>query len=397
MRAILVTACLLGASVARAQTAEPSPSPSPSPSPEDEALLKEIEAATAAPKPAIVSGSRGLTTSNVYNPAMSVNGLFLGWQSTEEHEEVIPPPAEHEHEIEEGFAVQEVEVRFLTNVDPYFAADLILAMHGVEGIELEEAIITPSFQAGGLGFRLGKMKLPFGRENTLHTHALPFVDRSLAATAILGGEGLNEVGIEASWLTPLPWYALLSVAAVNGDNDELFASELREDIAGVVALKNVFDLTSDLTFEVGASGAAGKNVDRFVTNVAGAHAVFKWRPARSARTRSAVLAGEAYYAHVPRRLPGLTVADDIGGAYGYAQVQVAQRWHVGGRFDYLGFPAADSGIARRGSAIVVFAPSEFSAIRFQGSATKHGDEDDPEYAGYVQLNFTLGAHPAHAY
>lgn len=415
MRALLVVACLLGASAASAQPSEPAasptltPTPTPTPSPaatpaDDAALLEEIEAATgpapASSPPPVVGARTGLATSNVYNPAMSVNGLFLGWQTTEEHEE--PPPGEEEEhahaDLPQGFAVQEIEVRFLTNVDPYFAADLTLAMHGTEGIELEEGFVTPTFHPGGLGFRFGKMKLPFGRENTLHTHALPFVDRSLASERIFGEEGLSEAGVEVSWLAPLPWYALVSAVAANGDNETLFASERRDDLAGMLGVRNVFDLSPDATLEAGASFAAGNNAQGLLSQAAGAHAVFKWRPARAATTRSAVLAAEVLYAHVPRAIaPGATEAEDVGGAYVYGQWQIARRWHVGGRFDHLGFPAREEGIARRGSAILVFAPSEFSAVRLQGSAFRHAGEDELEYAGFLQLNFTLGAHPAHAY
>lgn len=400
--------------LAGAQEATPSPSPSPSPIPtatpmseEDRALLREIEASSASANPAppratIPTSTGALSVSNQFNPAISVNGLFLASGDTEEHEEeVVPLPEEdeHGHGIQRGLSIQEVEVQFLANVDPYFSANLILALPGGEGIELEEGYVIPSVQPFGFAARLGKMKAPFGRENTLHTHALPFVDRALVSEAVFGDEGLNEAGVEISYLAPLPFYTLLTGAVYEGANEGLFAGDEQEDLVGFGALKSVIDLSADATVEVGGSFAGGNNLDGGLSQVGGGHVLFKWRPAAAARTRSASLGGEVIYAHRASRIfaPGVPAARNIGGAVGYAQVQLAQRWHLGARFDHLGFPADDAGIHRRGSAIVVFAPTEFSALRLQGSVLDEAGHDELVYAGHLQLNFTIGAHPAHQY
>ena len=388
-----------------AQTPTPSASPQPSPSPSpvlsdaDKALEEELRkslgeapAAPAAHAAGAPRGSAGSFLSNAYNPAISVNGLFLGSGTSDVH------PVEGQ--TASGMGVQEIEIQFLANVDPYFQANLVLASPGGEGIELEEGYLTPSWQRFGLGVRVGKIKVPFGRENTLHEHALPFIDKSLAGAVIFGEEGFNEPTFEVSWLSPLPWYSVVTASFLDGTNEVLFASPRGDDFVGAAGLKNVVDVTDDLTMEVGGSFAAGNDADGKLAEVSGGHVVFKWRPARAASTRSAVLAGEVLYAHRPYVEPLLgeeSIPQDVGGAYGYAQWQLFRRWFLAARFDYLGFPAFETGITRKGSGILVFAPTEFSSLRLQGSAIHPAFDADPVYEGFLQLNFTIGAHPAHAY
>jgi hypothetical protein len=98
---------------------------------------------------------------------------------------------------------------------------------------------------------------------------------------------------------------------------------------------------------------------------------------------------------------GDDVTSETRGGYSFLQVQLARRWFAAGRADYLETPdetAEDvKHITRRGSAILVYAPTEFSAIRLQGSRIFPEGGADPVNEAFLQMNFTLGAHPAHAY
>ncbi|MBI5507778.1 MAG: hypothetical protein HY903_03380 [Deltaproteobacteria bacterium] len=375
----------------------------------DAALLREIQAATAPPVGAAVlpdlsatpppplttvpaRPASGIGPSSTYNPAMSANGLFQGALTSNRR------PSDGG--LQTALAIQELELQLLTHIDPYFAANLILSLPEGEGIGAEEAYVTPSAQPFGLQARIGKLKLPFGRENALHTHALPFVDKSLVGAAVFGAEGLAEIGVELSWLLPLPWYAVLYGAVVNGDNPVELAAAEQYAMASFAALKHVFDLSDDATLEAGASFAGGKNANAEWAQVGGGHLVFKWRPARQAAEREAIVMVEALYATRPNdaRVLGLYGRDQsIGGAYAYAQWRLAPRWYTAARYDYLGYPSAARGITRRASAILVFAPSEFSALRLEVRDTLPPFHAEPIYEGLLQLNFTLGAHPAHTY
>ncbi len=51
----------------------------------------------------------------------------------------------------------------------------------------------------------------------------------------------------------------------------------------------------------------------------------------------------------------------------------------------------------RQSLVLVFAPTEFSAFRVQGSVIEPPGGGAAIIEGFLQANFTIGAHPAHAY
>ncbi len=384
--ALLAGLCLCN--IAAAQEADAGLSPS------DEQLLKEIEASTAAPAPAPVPAPAAATSpatffSNLFNPAMSVNGLLLGSFTSLEN----PLP----EQVHTGVRLQEVELQVTANVDPYLSANIILAVPDGEGIGVEEGILALTARPYGLAIRGGKMKVPFGRENLLHTHALPFVDKSLIGNAVFGDEGLNEIGAEASYLVPVPWYLLLTVAGLGGDNAVAFHSPNGRDFLGFAGLKNVFDVTDDATLEAGMSYAIGNNSDRLTSQVFGGHLVMKWKPNDAATTHSAVVAIEALYSRVPKPNTPRGRQTDQYGFYAFAQYQLFQRWYLGGRFDFLQPVGTTTPVDLRQSAILVFAPTEFSAIRLQGNVTEPGAGGDPIVEAHLQINFTLGAHPAHAY
>lgn len=379
----------------------PTPSPSPTPSATDAELLEKVEGelgtGVTAPAAATPGTSTALTTSNIYNPAISVNGLLRGSYSSFDPPE--PPPGEEPEGVTQtGMGIQEVELQFISNVDPYFKANLIAAMEGGEGIEIEEGYLQPFWQPVGFSFRVGKLKGAFGRENWKHTHALPFVDRSLILPAVFGGEGFGEFGVEASWLAPTPWYLLFTAQALDGEN-EFFASERGDDLVYLGAMSSLFDLNDDTTLEVGGSGTWGNDANGTAASTAGGHVYVKWRPARYATTRGLTLVGEWLYANKknPDPDPGLPRSFNVGGGYGFLEARVSRRFYLAGRFDYLGEPEEDSGVTTRISAIVAFAPTEFSAIRIQGSETRPPFGEDPIQEAFLQLNFTLGAHPAHTY
>src|SRR6185503_19070313 len=105
-----------------------------------------------------------------------------------------------------------------------------------------------------------------------------FIDRSLIGSAVFG-DGYDEVGVEASWLAPLPWYLLIDAEVLNGDNPVVFNSPNGRDLSYFGALKNVFDLNDDTTAELGAQYTAGKNALQQISQVGGAHVVLKWKPA----------------------------------------------------------------------------------------------------------------------
>lgn len=363
------------------------------------------------------SNTTATGTSTAFNPAISINGLFLGFHTSspvlrepvfgggheheegehevhddhedeahEEHEELA-----HAHGLpeESGLHVQEVEMRFTAVVDAYFKADLILAIPGTENIELEEGFIETT-HLPNVTFKVGKFFGALGKHNFLHTHAYPFVDAPIANERILGGEGFNEVGIGASVLLPTVWYSELQTQVLNGDH-ALFNSAKSGDLTYVGRWTNLWDMGDSATLEWGGSYGFGKNEHTMWTHVWGGDVTFKWRPVKRVRDRGFILQAEYLQA---RMNDGVDV-ESVGGAYALLQYQFARRWWAQARYDVFGLPKLTSDREYRVSGLLALAPSEFSAIRLQYNLNREAGVSVHQLA--LQLNFTMGAHPAHAY
>ena len=85
----------------------------------------------------------------------------------------------------------------------------------------------------------------------------------------------------------------------------------------------------------------------------------------------------------------------LRGFYASAEWKAAQRWIVGARLDRASSPFS-SGNDRGASLLLTFRPSEFSQLRSQLRRTTYGGEDAVTEL-LVQLQFSIGAHGAHAF
>jgi hypothetical protein len=314
------------------------------------------------------------------NPAISVNALFLGVASSDD---------ERISENSDGFQVQELEVQFSSLVDPYWKADFILALPEGEGIEVEEGFVRSLGLGGNMQLQIGKFYAALGRHNLLHTHAFAFLDAPLVNERLLGEEGLNEAGISLSWLTPLPWFAEVTGQVLDGRNEH-FASNEGKDLLYLGHLKSFHEIGDATTVEVGLSAAAGANSTGGKSSLHGIDLTFKWHPLGASTQRDLIWQTEYLRSDDDSHLGQVT-----DGLYSMVQVQFARRWWLEGRLDVMEIAEARSGRDWRGSALLALVPSEFSSVRLQYSRL-HTDRNDANQL-LMQLNVTIGSHPAHRY
>jgi hypothetical protein len=254
--------------------------------------------------------------------------------------------------------------------------------------------------------KLGKFKAFMGKHNILHTHAYPFIKAPLANEALLGDEGLNDVGASAAVLLPGSWFNELTVQYLRGEGEnEEFNSPTPGDGVGLAHWKNLFDLSDDLTMEIGASYAQGGNSLRGMTSLAGSDLTFKWRPSEGGRYHSLVWGTECLSRTESQA--GSASDENSGGLATFLQYQFAERWTGFYRYDTLTVRntfdpvALPDGTAERHSLAVSYAASEFSSFKLEydhrhgGVTGPHGE--DTEQAIYLQANLTIGSHPAHSY
>lgn len=354
--------------------------------------------ATVAPVAGQTGGSGATATgiSRDFNPAISVNGLFLGAGFPG-----LPDSSAAAWGRESGLRLQEAELQFTAAIDPYAKADVVFSFED-GAFDIEEAIVSSTVLSHGLGLRAGRMFVPIGYENTLHTHQLPFIERSLVGSAVLG-EGLGEFGLEVAYVPALPFFVEAHGAVYNGDDEALFDAPGSWDLAYAGGLDALWEVSEGGTVSFGADYCGGPNVSGTVDAAAWTHLAagvlrYKWRSPTRARERAAELVLEYLYGE-QAATESLALRQQEG-LYGDAKLQFARRWWVQGRYDYL--PAAAVGgvdvegdATQRGSLLLAFVPSEFSALRLQGSVVDAPTETYGEV--FLQFNFTIGSHPAHRY
>jgi hypothetical protein len=234
---------------------------------------------------------------------------------------------------------------------------------------------------------------------------------------LFGGEGNRGLGVEASWLAPLPWYVELvwsaTDAAGEGTNRSFYgANDLGVhgpfDFEHLLAVKQFFALSDDWSLLWGLTGVSGPQslVPDRRTDIVATDLYLKWRPITTGSYTTVSLTIESFV----RRRHGL--GDHLDDAGGYAALLwwFARRWATGVRYDYVSaahdaagqvvFDPLDpdwTSARQRVAANVTFYPSEFSRLRLQGSVDAPAWRADPIAAVFLAAEFLIGAHGAHPF
>ncbi len=164
-----------------------------------------------------------VTAGTALNPSISVvldavyANEFSGHADDPAGFEIGHDHHDHDHDLIDGFNLRETEIVFQSTVDPYFDALVNLAVEGTSGIELEEAYLTTRALPAGLQVKAGRFLSDVGYINQQHPHDWDFVDRPLINEHLFGDEGLQENGVQLSWLAPTRSYLRLGVEVLQGE------------------------------------------------------------------------------------------------------------------------------------------------------------------------------------
>jgi hypothetical protein len=332
--------------------------------------------------------------SKIFNPDIAVIGDFLGAMGSNT---INPSPALEMHESEASFQAV---------VDPYARADFFIAF-GQEGVEVEEGYVTFPTLPGGILAKVGKMRAAFGKVNTLHNHVLPWTDRPLVIDNLVGGEeGISDAGLSIARLVPNPWIFLEATGQVlrgnsGGEENPLFRSSRRSDLAYVGHLRAYHDVTEDSNVDLGLSFAHGHNaaglVDgtdqgRFKTRLFGVDATYRWRPLQRSIYHSFVGRSEVIW----NRRDQFAGPQSGMGWYVAGDYQFARRWFAGVRFDRSDRTDDDSLTDSGQSVMLTFWPSEFGQLRGQFRRTTYAGGPTANELLF-QFQFAIGAHGAHPF
>jgi hypothetical protein len=343
----------------------------------------------------------------------------------------------HHHGPDEGFNLRHLELQFSAEADPYFKGSAIAAID-VDGAEMETAEIETTSLPWGFKLKGGKFFSDFGYINARHSHEWDFSDQPLIHKLCLGDHGLNEKGLQLSWLAPTPFYLLAGVEALQGENETMFAYSGEAPLPshdgprlGVGWLKVGPNLPGNHGLQFGFSGASGNHQeahdgdgdgteDHWLDGDStfwGADVVYKYNSPQAYGQGDLILQGEYFSRSRDLELVGHDLApqlignsrvDDQDGYYVQAVYGFLPRWRGGLRWEQAGLTNDSElpdgsresfGSSSRVGAMLDFTPSEFSRLRLQvnrGSyETAEGAEDVMEV--YLQWMVSLGAHGAHKF
>lgn len=386
-----------------------------------------------------------------FNPAVSVivDGLYYHDDSDEGVAHIKEEMSgfghahggghEHEHAdgMGNGFNLRHLELQFSAEVDNYFKATAIAAI-AEEGAEMEVAEIETLGLPWGLTAKAGKFFSDFGYINAQHAHQWDFADQPLIHELVFGSHGLNEKGLQLSWLAPTPFYLLLGAEAFQGENERMFSEVEADELSshngprlGVGWVKFAPIQSEKHEVQFGLFGAAGRHQEAHdgdgngtndhwlggVSSFWGGDVVYKYDAGKPYGQGDVVIQAEYIAREVDLEVkqhdlnPGVVGNNRVSNQDGfYSQISygVLPRWRVGLRYDVVGLTnevelpngsSEEFGDSWRVGAMVDFRPSEFSQIRFQVNNGEYEAEDGAQnvWEAFVQLTVSLGAHGAHKF
>ncbi len=341
-----------------------------------------------------VYGGGSAAASKALNPDIAIIGDFVGAAGGN------TPPALATLQPFPSLEMHESEIGLQAIIDPYARGDFFISF-GEEGVNLEEGYITFTALPAGFVAKVGKMRSAFGKVNTLHNHVLPWIDRPLVTTNLVGGEdGIDDAGVSIERILPAPKGFFLDVTGqiFRGDSGDVFQQQQRSDVSTVEHLRAYRDITESTNLDLGVSYARGHNNGTlaasgdFVTQLYGADATLRWRPLRRSIYHSFVGRGEFIWSQ-RQQFP---VDQRAFGYYVSADYQLGRRWFAGGRYDHSDRSQFANLADKGGAATLTYWPSEFSQVRGEYRFTRYAENQSSNEV-LMQLIFSLGAHGAHPF
>jgi hypothetical protein len=302
--------------------------------------------------------------------------------------------------------LHEAELSVQSVVDPYARADFFLSFSrnpstGEFGAEVEEGYLTTLALPHHLQLKAGKFKQQFGKINSIHPHALSFIDMPNAFVRFFGEEGLNDEGFQLSWLLPNhAFFQELTVEVTDGPRESpSFIRSDKNNYMRLAHLKNFWDLSANATLEFGLSGVAGANAAQQTTTMAGADLIYKWKPVKFNTYKSFTFQNEFYYSNA-KFDDGIVNAI---GLYSLINVQISKRTFLTGRYDYTNKPSSAQFVEQAVSATLGWYATEFQKIELQGKITSANEPDEENNFEkdftqvFLRWIFVIGTHGAHQY
>ncbi len=301
--------------------------------------------------------------------------------------------------------LSEAEFSFKSVVDPYARADFYYSVSqdpvsGEFSGEIEEGFVTTTSLPAHLQLKAGRFKQMLGRVNTVHSHALQFINTPDAIVNFFGEEGLKGDGLSLSWLLPNHvFYQELTVETTQPVASGVFRRSGTNNFLYLAHLKNYWDLTDNASLELGLTGITGVNALNKRTNMAAADITYKWKPLRYNTYKSVTFQNEIFFNNEKIFFH----TENTYGFYSLLNVQVGKRWFVSGRYDFTQFTFSKKAKLRSGTATLGWYATEFQKIEVEAKYTSMntalpiGNYEKKFTSAGLRWIFVIGSHGAHKY
>jgi hypothetical protein len=392
--------------------------------------LKTSEQSQPTAAPASVHSKNRNIYDNRFNPSIGLilNGRY-GSFSKDSNEIAGFAVGEEGERGKEGFAIDESELNFSSNIDDKFYGSVTAAIVREEGeakIELEEAYIQTLPGMGlpkGMNIKLGRAFWTLGYLNEHHSHADDFADRPLPNRVFLNNT-FNDDGVEVSYLLPTDFYSEIGGGAFRGDDYPFGGADDSGFDAWSAFARLGGDIGENQNWRLGGYVLSGEVKDRAsnedIVHFSGDTRLFAtdlrytWAPTGNPRETEILLQGEYFwrneegaYSDTDAATGSVPFDEHSDGWYLQGVYKFLPQWRIGYRYSRLDSPSVPVGLV--GSALdsdghnptahalmADWTNSEFSRLRLQYNheRTEKGGEDDQILLQYVM---SIGAHGAHKY
>lgn len=327
-----------------------------------------------------------------FNPDIGVNALFEYTNSSDSEDD--------------GFSLSEIEMQFSSDIDAYFRGEATIAIHKEHeeheeeedhdeeehghasyAIEPEEVFIE-TISIPSLTLKFGKFYAEAGKFNTTHSHARMFTSRTRLEDQIFGDEGLSQVGVSASYLLPVPVFSELTFGAFTPDNEEAFGESTSHDLGYNAKFKSLIELNDSSAIDFGITYVQTKNKDTSnKTTIYGADLSYRFTSVNSSSKSHFSLVNE----YLKKKMDESN--SEVDGLSSGLKYRSSARTFIQYKYETMGISSSSTENGSINTVLFAFIPSEFSSIRVQYDDFRYSDEKKLT----LQLNFSMGAHPAHAY
>lgn len=313
--------------------------------------------------------------------------------------------------------LRSVELDFRAPVDPYAEGIMILALEDEAGegfaIDPEEVYglikQLPLLESApwGMKLKVGKFRAPFGINNRLHLHDMPWTTRPLAISKFLGTEhgdffesGFNPIGADFDFFlpNPIPHTTLeMNVDIVKAGEIGLARGGSGKQPGWLGHLNLSADWNNEHIVVLGGSGYFERGVSS--TSLLGLDLLYKWAPSEQRSSQSLVVGGEILRGRRTfQDSTGRDLTASPWGWYAFAQAQLSYWLYLGVRYDWVREASPQVSVTRMIGAYASYYTTEFLRFRIGFEHRNSGIEAvNGLNTAVLEINFVFGSHPTEPY